>query len=299
MKLGISITSTYGTDAHTAMTRIIERVQAAERAELDSLSFGDHHVQPGYMQNTPVLGRALAEWGDRPAGCLFLLPLWNPVIVAEHVVTLSGMMSGPFVLQTGIGFGARQFAAMGAEMSTRGRMLEESMRVVKALLGGETVDSEAFGIAGASVVPGPAVDVEWWIGAGNTPVALRRAARSGDAWYAPPGLTATLAPEPLAIYRSACDEAGTTPRVCVRKDVLILDDGDEAARRADALAADGYRGMGREHVVAGNPRQVAEMLGPFAEMGFDEVVMRCMSPDQPIALETIAAAAEVRSILAA
>ena len=27
----------------------------------------------------------LAEWGERPAGCLFLLPLWHPVLVAEQI----------------------------------------------------------------------------------------------------------------------------------------------------------------------------------------------------------------------
>jgi hypothetical protein len=40
-------------------------------------------------QNTPMLGRLLAEWSDRPAGALFLLPLWNPVLVAEQVGTLA------------------------------------------------------------------------------------------------------------------------------------------------------------------------------------------------------------------
>jgi hypothetical protein len=45
-------------------------------------------------QNTPMLGRLLAEWSDRPAGALFLLPLWNPVLVAEQVGTLAAIAAG-------------------------------------------------------------------------------------------------------------------------------------------------------------------------------------------------------------
>lgn len=298
MHLGISVNSTYGADQRTAVHRMLQRVVAANDAGLDSLTFGDHHVQPGYVQNTPMLGRALAEWGDRPAGCLFLLPLWNPVLVAEHVSTLTGMMRGPFILQTGLGNGDRQFRAMGTTTATRGLMLDEAIRVVAALLAGDTVDSEPFGLVGASISPGPSSEIEWWVGAGGAAAALRRAARVGDVWYAPPGLTTSDAPVWLATYRNACEEFGTTPRAIVRRDVVILDDGDEACRIGDEILAGGYRGMGREQVVVGSPDEVAGELTAFAELGFEQVVIRCMAADQAVALDTIAAAGQVRTLLA-
>ena len=59
---------------------MIERAAAARRAGLDSLFIGDQHVSlTPYYQNTPMLGRLLAEGGEAPAGGLFLRPLWNPV----------------------------------------------------------------------------------------------------------------------------------------------------------------------------------------------------------------------------
>jgi hypothetical protein len=74
---------------------MIERAAAAHRAGLDSLFVGDQHVSPTpYYQNTPMLGRLLAEWGGSPAGCLFLLPLWHPVLVAEQIGTLAANRSG-------------------------------------------------------------------------------------------------------------------------------------------------------------------------------------------------------------
>jgi alkanesulfonate monooxygenase SsuD/methylene tetrahydromethanopterin reductase-like flavin-dependent oxidoreductase (luciferase family) len=297
MRLGISVNSTYDTDARTAVAQMLERVAAADRAELDSLSFGDHHVQRGYVQNTPILARALAGWGDRPAGCLFLLPLWNPVLVAEQLVTLSAMMSGPFLLQAAIGGGDRQFAAMGADMAQRGRMIDESIRVVEGLLAGETVDSGLFGIEGAAVTPGPACPVEWWIAAGGAPVAIRRAARLGTAWYGPPGANAEPAARMISLYREACAEFGRTPRAIIRRDVLITDDERTAKRLGDETIERGYRGVGAGQVSYGTVEQVTEELMAFADIGFDELIIRCMSPDRGVALETIAAAGDVRRLL--
>ncbi len=298
MRLGISVNSTYGTDARTAVQRMIERVTAANVARLDSLSFGDHHAQPGYVQNTPILARALAEWGDRPAGCLFLMPLWNPVLVAEQVATLTGMMRGPFMLQAAIGAGEHQFAAMGATTATRGRMLDEAIRVIDALLAGDRVDSEPFGVQGAALKPGAACPVEWWVAAGHTEVALRRAARVGDVWYGPPSGDLDTTARSLDLYREACAEFGRSSRAALRRDVLIADDEREAKRLGDEIIERGYRGLTREQVSYGSAEQVADELGALAGLGFDEVVIRCMSPDQRVALSTIAGAGEVRRALA-
>ena len=60
---------------------MVERTQAAAAAGLDGLYLGDHHAVPiPYYQQGPMLGRRLAEWNDRLAGALCLLPMWNPVL---------------------------------------------------------------------------------------------------------------------------------------------------------------------------------------------------------------------------
>ena len=99
---------------------MVERARAAREARLDSLFLGDHHVTGGpYYQNVPMLGRLLAEWGRGPAGALFLLALWHPVLLAEQVGTLAAVAEGPFVLQCALGRADEQFAGMG--VSLRGR----------------------------------------------------------------------------------------------------------------------------------------------------------------------------------
>ena len=144
MRIGISLTSNYpdGTDPRQGARWIIERAAAARRAALDSLFIGDQHASPTpYYQNTPMLGRLLAEWGEATAGCLFLLPLWHPVLVAEQIGTLAAIAHGPFIMQCGLGWGDDRFAAMGANIRTRPSAFEEALDLVRRLLAGETVSS--------------------------------------------------------------------------------------------------------------------------------------------------------------
>src|SRR3977135_287297 len=98
MKIGVSLRSAYPPmDVRTGARWMIERARAASDAGLDSLFVGDHHNVPvPYYQNVPMLGRLLAEWDERPAGALFLLPLWHPVLLAEQIGTLASIGRGPF-----------------------------------------------------------------------------------------------------------------------------------------------------------------------------------------------------------
>jgi len=261
---------------------MIERVGAAYEAGFASLTIGDHHNMPtSYAQNTPMLGRLLAEWPDRPAGCLFLVPLWNPLLMAEHIGTLAAVHGDRFIVQTGIGAGADQFAAFGKTLGTRAKVLEDAVPVVKRLLAGEVVDAPSFDIVGGRVgllSDGP---IEWWMGAG-VDSALERAARLGDVWYASPGLDPASAAERFDRYRAL---GGT--RATIRKDALVLSDGDLARSTADDLIAAGYRGLGRDQLIVGNADDAAEQLAPYFELGFEEVVVRCMTVPQDQALETL------------
>ena len=301
MRLGVSLSSAQplAPDARRGAAWIVERARAAHQAGLDTLSLGDHHAMATpYYQNTPMLGRLLGEWTDRPAGCLFLVPLWHPVLMAEHIATLATLGPSPFIVQAAIGGGRDQFDAMGASLTERGARIDEGIAVVSALPAGETVDSERWGLRGASIRPLPPDPVEWWIGAG-APRALDRAARVGHAWYGDPGLTPASARPALATYLDRCRAHDRTPRrVVVRKDVIVTADGSTATRLGDELIAAGYRGLPRDAVAFGSPEAVAEQLAPFAALGFTDIVARTMTVDQAVAVETIELLGEVRSLLA-
>ncbi|SRR5579875_356125 len=284
MRVGISIGSSFSTAGpggpRGGPRSVLSQARAAARASLDSLSLGDHHATgpAGYVQNVPMLGRLLAEWAERPAGCLFLVPLWHPVLMAEQIATLAAMASGPFIVQAGAGSGAGQFEALGVDQRRRATLMEEGIRVVQSLLAGEVVDSELHGIRGARIAPLPPDGTEWWIG-GGVPRSIDRAARLGDCWYGNADLTPRTAARDMDIYREACARHGRQPsRIPVRKDVLITERASEAERVGDALMAAGYRGFERAAVAYGDPGAVAEQLAVFGEMGYTDIIIRIMGP---------------------
>src|ERR1700739_3757622 len=149
MRVGISIGTTFQVEDHREGPRaVLDQARAAARAGLYPISVGDHHATgpASYIQNVPVLGRILAEWDTRPAGCLFLVPLWHPVLMAEQIGTLAAMAPGPVIIQAGLGGGSGQFRGMGVRLVDRARLLEEGIVAVQALLKGDTVDSAPWGI---------------------------------------------------------------------------------------------------------------------------------------------------------
>lgn len=308
MRLGISVGTTFTADGphgqRSGPRAVLAQAQAAARAGLDSLSVGDHHATGpmGYVQNVPIIGRMLAEWTDRQVGCLFLVPLWHPVLMAEQIGTLASMAAGPFIVQAGVGAGRAQFAAMGAELGRRASVFEEGVRVAQALLGGETVDSELFGVKGARIAPTPPEGVEWWVG-GGVERSIDRAARLGDCWYGNADLTPGTAARALAVYREACARHGREPsRLPIRKDVLVCESRSDAERAGDDLLAAGYRGFDRAAVAYGDPAAVAEQLSVYRDLGFTDVILRTMAPlpaelGPDAAVRSVELAGEVQALL--
>lgn len=278
---------------------IIERAVAAAEAGLDGLYVGDQHVTPiPYYQNTAILGRVLAEWDDRPAGALYLLPLWHPVLVAEQVGTLAAIAPGPFVLQCAVGGHPHQFAAMGADMRRRARDFEAGLDVIVRLLRGETVTSEEpVPIQDAQVCPRPPADFQLWIGA-DAENGIGRAARLADAWYGNAGLTPSEAEEKIAYYRTRMEAEGRTPvDIPIRRDVHVAGSVSEAEDVRARLAEHGHRGFDLKALVVGTPDEVAAEFADLGSLGYTEVVTRQIVDDQSAAVASIRRLAEVRSQL--
>jgi len=297
MRVGISLTSNRAVrDPRQGARWMIERAAAARRSGLDSLFLGDHHATPGpYYQNVPMLGRLLAEWGDAPAGCLFLLPLWNPLLVAEQVGTLAAIARGRFILQCALGYGEAQFRAMGAELRHRPSAFEEALGIVRRLLAGETVSSAGrFALTDAALALRPSEPVEVWIGA-DAPPALDRAARLGDGWLALPDLTPDRARATLASYRERCRAHGRTPSaVAIRRDIYVAESAADAQATAGPIVARGYRGIDPAALITGTVEDVTARFRELGAMGYTDVIVRHLTDDQPKVLGSLARLAEVR-----
>jgi alkanesulfonate monooxygenase SsuD/methylene tetrahydromethanopterin reductase-like flavin-dependent oxidoreductase (luciferase family) len=302
MKIGVSLASAHAvTDFRLGARWMIERAAAARRAGLDSLFVGDHHATAGpYYQNVPILGRLLAEWGDAPAGCLFLLPLWNPVLVAEQVGTLAAIARGRFILQCGLGTDEAQFRAMGAELRYRPSAFEESLGIVRRLLAGETVSSSGrFVFSGARLALRPSEPVDVWIGATAEP-AIDRTARLGDGWLAAPGITPQEARTQAAYYRARCQTHGRVPTiVAIRRDIYVGESAADVEATAGPILARGHRGFTREALIAGTVDEVTARFRELGAMGYTDVIVRHLTDDHPKVLASLDRLAQVRKVVQA
>ncbi|MSQ30453.1 MAG: LLM class flavin-dependent oxidoreductase [Dehalococcoidia bacterium] len=296
MRVGISLTSAYRVeDPREGARWMIERAAAAHGADLDSLFVGDHHsTGPGtYYQNVPIMGRLLAEWGDRPAGVLFLLPLWNPVLVAEQVGTLAAIHQGRFIIQCAIGRDDPQSPAMGVNARFRPSMFEESLGIIRRLLAGETVSSDGrFHLTGAQIAPVALEPVEVWIG-GSVSKSIDRAARLGEGWLGDPSLALEAIAAQAAEYHERAQVYGRTPAaVAVRRNVFVGATDEEAARVLEPLLA---RTTGdRSTMLYGSPETVARHMKSLADIGFTDVIVRSLVSDQRLTIQSIERLAEVR-----
>jgi alkanesulfonate monooxygenase SsuD/methylene tetrahydromethanopterin reductase-like flavin-dependent oxidoreductase (luciferase family) len=283
LHIGMSERSGYGVaDPRTGARWMVERVRAARDAGLESLFLGEHHATGGtYYQNAPMLGRLLAEWGDRPAGALFLLPLWHPVTLAEQVGTLASLTSGRFILQCALGGGADQFGGMGVPLLGRVARFESTLATLRRLLAGEVVTTnEPLSLRAARSGPLPPEPVDVWIGA-SAPAAIERAARLGDGWIAAPGLTPAQAAHQLEQYRASCAAQDRPLGVtAIRRDVHVGADTRDAWRVADPILAHGYRGLPPESLVIGGAEQVSQAFADLGDLGYSHILVRHLADDQ-------------------
>lgn len=297
MRIGISVTSVFGvSDVREGARFMVERARAADAAGLDSLFVGDHHAMPRpYYQNTAILGRLLAEWGERPAGALYLLPLWHPLLLAEQIGTLASIARGRFIVQCGLGPDDRQFPAMGVSPQQRRARFEASLGILRRLLAGETLDTDGpWKLRGARIAPRPPEPVEFWIGAVAEP-AIERAARLGDGWLASPGLPPDAARRDLECYRGHCERLGRPlGTTAIRRDVYVGASPEEADATGGTIVRSGYRGLPPGATVVGDVEQVTAAFRHLAAMGYTDVIVRNLVSDQPAALASIERLTEVR-----
>ncbi len=299
MKIGISVTSSHAvTDPREGARNMIARARAAREADLDSLFVGDHHVTPSpYYQNNVILARMLAEWGDKPFGALYLLPLWHPVTLAEQIGTLASLAAGPFIMQCGLG-DERQGQAMGIDMSKRVGMFVSSIRTMRGLWRGEAVDEDRYWqIKQARISPVPTASVDVWVGSIAEP-AMARTARIAEGWLAAPSLTPPQAGEAVLRYRQFCAEFNREPTAtAIRRDFYVGESAEAARQIAAPYIEQGYRGISPDALLVGSVEEVAEQIRALAAQGYTDVIVRNLSKDQQQCIDAIHRLAEVKALL--
>jgi alkanesulfonate monooxygenase SsuD/methylene tetrahydromethanopterin reductase-like flavin-dependent oxidoreductase (luciferase family) len=145
MRIGFHLTP-FWSPTDRAPTQIldeaIEVIAAASKFGFDWVSMGQHWMSypTVWPQPFPFLARLAPETGAMQLKTsVLLVPLLNPVEVAENVATLDHLCHGRLVLGVAVGYREQELQAVGLTRKDRGPKLNESLEIMKQLWSGEEV----------------------------------------------------------------------------------------------------------------------------------------------------------------
>jgi alkanesulfonate monooxygenase SsuD/methylene tetrahydromethanopterin reductase-like flavin-dependent oxidoreductase (luciferase family) len=218
MKIGIFLNSQFpeGDPVEKRVAELAEQVRTARENGFSSLLIGHHYLTAPLqmLQITPLMAYLLREaQGMTIGGNILLLPLLNPVHVAEEAATLDVLSGGNFVLGAGLGYREGEFHAFGIPLKERAARYTESVELIRKLWTEDrvTFDGKFYSVRdhGISLKPvqkgGPPV----WV-AGMVEASVKRAARIGDAWLIANAATLGDTEPLMKVYRQTLKELGKT-----------------------------------------------------------------------------------------
>ncbi len=195
----------FGKATHAELYRAcLDQCAWADEKGLDIAVVSEHHgTEDGYMSSPITLAAAIAGRTKKLQINIaaLLVPLHDPVRLAEQLATASLASGGRLSLVAGLGYRPEEFAMGNVDRKRRGRLLEEYVEVMRKAWSGEPFEWQGRTIR---VTPRPASPPMILIG-GSTEKAARRAARLRAGFFPSLG-----DPNLASIYEQECKQLGFT-----------------------------------------------------------------------------------------
>ena len=211
---------------------------------------------------------------------VMVLPYRNPLITAKILTTIDVLSNGRLIVGCGVGWMREEFEAIGAPpYNERGAVANEYIRAFKELWTNDNPSFEGqycrfadlFFLPAPVQKPHPPI----WVG-GESPGALRRAARLGDAWYPvnnnagfPLGTPKQHAEYASRLHRYA-EEAGRDPY-----DIDLAYLVNHPAEYLDGEAQ--FTADGERRMFTGEPEQIAGDIKAYERNGVRHIVLNFQS----------------------
>ncbi len=314
MKLGIYLNAQHpaGDDPARRFAEAVEQVRLIRALGFDSLWGGEHHATPGfhYFPLLPMLQRLAAEAEGLAIGTnLVLLPLHNPVEIAEVGAFLDIATGGRFTLGVGLGYRTEEFAIFGVPMGERVSRLTEGVEIIRRLWTEDAVSHRGrhWTLDKVTIRPRPLRAPRPPILVGSqVPAGIARAARIADGWLVVPVPTVDEFAGQARTFAAAREAAGLSAAAEIGRllEVSCADDEDAAIRRAAPYLLEKYaaylswgipgitldpgappekqlRRLARNRFAVGSPDQVTDALLAQARAGATHATMRVSWPGMP------------------
>jgi len=275
MKFGICVPN-YGETSSTEALRNV--ALEAERAGCDSLWTTDHILMPRnsgtpyerIFDSISTLAYLAGITKRVKLGISSLIvAMRNPVVVAKQLATIDNLSGGRLMLAIGAGWNEKEFDHLGSDFHNRGKRVDASIRLMRALWRGETnFKSRVLSLEFSDAVFEPLPiqkHLTIWIG-GTSKAAMKRAANLGDAWH-PNVQPLEQFAKLVADFRESFSEA-RTKEICVRIGV------NTRAEQTEYKSP-----LGEKRIMfSGNPAQNKQILSRLQELGVSYLVA-VPSPD--------------------
>jgi alkanesulfonate monooxygenase SsuD/methylene tetrahydromethanopterin reductase-like flavin-dependent oxidoreductase (luciferase family) len=250
---------------------------AIAAADLDHVVGGDHVsfiVGTGFDGLIGATHELATAPSLRAFVAVYLLPLRHPVLVARQLSSISERYPGRLTFGVGVGGeDPHEFEICGIDPHTRGRRMDESLCILRALLAGTPVThhGEFYDLDDALILPAPQPAIPIVVG-GCSDVALRRAGRLGDGWI---GIwnSARRFEEATAIIDDAASAAGRRTVEWHHAMQVWCGFGTDPAEGRASLAPvmEGMYNIPFErferYSPCGTPESIAEFLAPYVSAG--------------------------------
>lgn len=202
---------------------------AETRGAITAVVCEHHTMADGYLPSPLVLATAMAaRTSSLPImTAALILPLYDPIRLAEDMVVLDIISGGRVSYVMAVGYRPEEFEHHGADFARRGRLVEEQLALLLRAKSGEPFehDGRRIHVTPAPVTPGgPTV-----IWGGGSPAAAKRAGRFGLDFFAQGG-----GPQLEATYAAEARAHGHEPGFCMipptdmATTVFVADDLDAA-----------------------------------------------------------------------
>lgn len=244
----------------------------AEKLGYDSLWTTDHILMPAQSGTpyerileslTSLAYLASVTKRVRLGISSLIIAMRNPIVAVKQLATIDVLSGGRVMLATSAGWNEREFRHLGSNFHDRGRRLNDSIRLLRALWSGKSEFSgknipQEFN--NAVLEPRPVQErLSIWIGGGSK-AAMRRAIKLGDAWH--PNVY------PLDTFRELVKQfreipGGKEKDICVRMALNIK------ASQSEYVGPQGERRI----MLSGNIDEDKSIISELEELGVSCIVL--------------------------
>jgi alkanesulfonate monooxygenase SsuD/methylene tetrahydromethanopterin reductase-like flavin-dependent oxidoreductase (luciferase family) len=260
----------------------LEMATWADEKGFAMLALSEHHGDDdGYMPSPLLLGAAIAARTERIPMFVaaLLVPLHDPIRLAEDIAVLDIISGGRVTFVTGLGYRPGEYHLMQKEWKRRGKLLDEALDTMLQAWTGEPFEYHGQTV---QVLPRPATRPHPMIlVGGSSPKSALRAARFGLGLF-PSAEDPTLAD----VYREECERLGKEPGMVMMPTgpaaVFVSDDPDKTWSEIGAYLLDDAMKYAA-HLTPDMRSQAASSATTVDELRA-EGVYRVVTPDECLRL---------------